>query len=171
MGHFPNLGKNKFSPKKELCQFWNILIIYHHAKKLEQTNGPFLRKMLNWKIERHTGNDFTGPYSHYKEKVITDATKYTSCKNRPFRNYSKEWPWNPNKGKRQYITGRAICFDYSKVSNHGSCETARTWQSFDNQETQKMPLLSDELWLICNFKNFASKSKMKNENIKLEYVK
>ena len=28
----PNLGKNKFSWKIGVCQFLNILIIYHHAK-------------------------------------------------------------------------------------------------------------------------------------------
>ena len=29
---YPNLGKNEFSWKKELCQFLDIPIIYHCAK-------------------------------------------------------------------------------------------------------------------------------------------
>ena len=29
---YPNLGKNEFSWKKELCQFLDIPIIYHRAK-------------------------------------------------------------------------------------------------------------------------------------------
>ena len=35
----PNLSKNEFSRKKELCQFLDIPIIYHR--------DPFLRKMPN----------------------------------------------------------------------------------------------------------------------------
>ena len=33
---YPNLGKNEFSWKKGLCQFLNILIIYHGAKNLRK---------------------------------------------------------------------------------------------------------------------------------------
>ena len=43
---YPNVGKNKFSWKKWLCQFLNIPIIYHRQKS-EKTNVPFLRKMLS----------------------------------------------------------------------------------------------------------------------------
>ena len=35
--YFPDLGKNEFSWKKVICQFLNIPIIYHHAKKSEKT--------------------------------------------------------------------------------------------------------------------------------------
>ena len=44
---YPNLDKNKFSWKKELCQFLEIPIIYHCAKKLEKTIQQFLRKAPN----------------------------------------------------------------------------------------------------------------------------
>ena len=56
-GHFlpcANLGKNEFSWKKKLCQLLNIQIIYHRAENQKKTNGPFLRKMLNWKTDRRT---------------------------------------------------------------------------------------------------------------------
>ena len=42
----PNLGKNKFSRKKGLCQLSNIPIIYI-VQKIKKTNEPFLRKMPN----------------------------------------------------------------------------------------------------------------------------
>ena len=45
---FPNLGKNEFSWEKRLCQFLNILIIYHHAKKSEKTNEPFREKCRSY---------------------------------------------------------------------------------------------------------------------------
>ena len=31
----------------QFCQFLNIPIIYHHAKKSEKANAPFLKKMPN----------------------------------------------------------------------------------------------------------------------------
>ena len=50
---FVNLGKNKFSREKELCQFLNTPIIYHRAKN-QKSNEPFLRKMPNWQTDWHT---------------------------------------------------------------------------------------------------------------------
>ena len=44
----------EFSWKKGLCQFFNICIIYHCAKKSEGANEPFLRKLL----DGHTKNQF-----------------------------------------------------------------------------------------------------------------
>ena len=51
----PNLGENEFTWTKELCQFLNILIIYHCAKNQRKTNDPFLRKTLNRQTDRQTG--------------------------------------------------------------------------------------------------------------------
>ena len=44
----PNLGKNKFSCKKGLCQSLNISIIYDGAKNQKKTNNPFLSKLLKF---------------------------------------------------------------------------------------------------------------------------
>ena len=44
-GHFyPNLGKNKLSWKRELCQFLEIPIKYHHAKNQKKLLSNFWRK-------------------------------------------------------------------------------------------------------------------------------
>ena len=39
--------------KKRLCQFLNIPIIYHRAKNQKKLM-PFLRKMLNWRMDGQT---------------------------------------------------------------------------------------------------------------------
>ena len=39
-----NLGKNKFSWKKRLCQFLDIPIIYHCNNNQKKTIEPFVRK-------------------------------------------------------------------------------------------------------------------------------
>ena len=61
----PNLGKNEFSWKRWLCQFLDIPIMYHHAKKSEKTNEKNAElkdgQTDRW-TDRQTGNgDFTGP--------------------------------------------------------------------------------------------------------------
>ena len=63
--NWANLDKNECSWKKGLCQFSNIPIIYHHAKKQKKT---IERKMLNWwaetgrQTDRQTDNsDFIEP--------------------------------------------------------------------------------------------------------------
>ena len=38
---YPDLDKNEFSRKKELCQFLNIPIIYHHVKNLKKLMTHF----------------------------------------------------------------------------------------------------------------------------------
>ena len=48
-----NLVKNEFSLKRGLCQCLNIPIIYHHVKN-QKTNELFLRKKLNWWMDRQT---------------------------------------------------------------------------------------------------------------------
>ena len=53
-------SKMHFMQKK--TQFLDIPIIYHRVKTQKKTNKPFLRKMLNWLIDRQTDNsDFIGP--------------------------------------------------------------------------------------------------------------
>ena len=46
--------------------------------------------------------------------------------------------------------------NYMEMSTQASSETAKTWKSFNDQGTQKVLLISDELWLICNSIIFAS---------------
>ena len=54
---YQNFGKNEFSWKKGLYQFLNIsIIIALLCQKLERTNEPFLRKMLNSWTDRQTDN-------------------------------------------------------------------------------------------------------------------
>ena len=54
----PNLGENELSCKKGLCQFLNILIIYHGAKILEMLTTDKNAKLL---MDRHTEiSDFIG---------------------------------------------------------------------------------------------------------------
>ena len=57
MGPFAQiLPKNEFFLKKELCQFYNIRIIYlSFWQKSEKPNEPFLRKLL----DGHTKNQST----------------------------------------------------------------------------------------------------------------
>ena len=45
-GHFGQIWANMNFPGKifQFCQFLNIPIIYHHAKKSEKANAPFLKK-------------------------------------------------------------------------------------------------------------------------------
>ena len=43
----PNFGNNEFSRKKGLCQFLNILIIYHCAKNKKKLKDQYPRKMPN----------------------------------------------------------------------------------------------------------------------------
>ena len=42
----PNMVKNKFSPKVELCQFLDIKMIKEHAK-IRKANEPLPRNMPN----------------------------------------------------------------------------------------------------------------------------
>ena len=61
---YPDLNKKEFSWKKGLTQFWNISIIYYHAKNKNKINDePFLRKIPNWRTDGHTDNgDLMGPF-------------------------------------------------------------------------------------------------------------
>ena len=56
---YPNLGKNEFSWKKELCQFLDIPIIYHCAKNQKKLLSNF------WGEHQTDGqtenSDFIGP--------------------------------------------------------------------------------------------------------------
>ena len=54
----PNFGKNEFSWKKGLCQFLNIPITYHGAKKSEKTDNPFLIKIPDcWWTDKQTDRE------------------------------------------------------------------------------------------------------------------
>ena len=57
---FSNLDSNKFSWKKELCQFLNILIIYHHAKSEKQLMSHFQEKsQIKGRADRQTSRQTT----------------------------------------------------------------------------------------------------------------
>ena len=57
---FSNLDNNKFSWKKELCQFLNILIIYHHAKSEKQLMSHFQEKsQIKGRTDRQTSRQTT----------------------------------------------------------------------------------------------------------------
>ena len=51
---FPNVGKNEFSWKKGLCQFFKYSNYLPSFKKLEKTNDPVLTKMPTWRMDGQT---------------------------------------------------------------------------------------------------------------------
>ena len=59
---YPNLGKNEFSWKKELCQFLDIPIIYHCAKN-QKKNCRAISEENTKLTDRQTDDiDFIRPY-------------------------------------------------------------------------------------------------------------
>ena len=50
---WPKYGQKYIFLGKRRCQFLNIPIIYHRAKNLKKLM-PFLRKMLNWRMDGQT---------------------------------------------------------------------------------------------------------------------
>ena len=69
----PNLAKNELSWKASLCQFSNILIIYHFAKNQKKLISHFWEKFqmeFDRQTDGQTGNSdfkghFTGQGSNY----------------------------------------------------------------------------------------------------------
>ena len=50
----PKFGQIWIFVEKSLYQFLNIPIIFHRVKNQKKTNMPFLRKILNWRMDGQT---------------------------------------------------------------------------------------------------------------------